>query len=53
MLVRMKKDAFDKYDKANKLKAGDVERRAREKHDKQNAVEHFAPVFFDHKCFDF
>lgn len=24
MLMRMKKDAFDKYDKANKLKAGDL-----------------------------
>lgn len=31
MLVRMKKDAFDKYDKANKLKAGDLVEVADEK----------------------
>lgn len=31
MLVRMKKNAFDKYDKANKLKAGDLVEVADEK----------------------
>ena len=31
MLMRMKKDAFDKYDKANKLKAGDLVEVADEK----------------------
>lgn len=31
MLMRMKKDTFDKYDKANKLKAGDLVEVADEK----------------------